>query len=82
MYYVYILRGLNNKHYIGSTSSLEKRIARHNRGGSIWTRKYKPWILTYKEEFENKIEAIRRERQIKSYKGENELKKLLNGKIT
>lgn len=77
MYFVYILKGLNNKYYIGSTSDLNKRIARHNRGGSVWTKRYKPWVLVRKEEFESKNKAIEREKQIKSYKGGNEFKKLI-----
>ena len=36
-----------------------------------------PYFLVHKEEFVTKNEAIKRERQIKSYKGGNAFKKLI-----
>lgn len=78
MYYVYILKNEEGRYYIGSTSNIEKRLKKHNAGGSKWTSRYRPWNLTYSENFELKTNAIRREKQIKSYKGGNEFKKMIN----
>ncbi|MBI1863755.1 GIY-YIG nuclease family protein [Candidatus Woesebacteria bacterium] len=50
MYYVYILRSLTTgKHYIGSTCNLEKRLLRHNKGGSKYTRNKGPYEIVYSE---------------------------------
>jgi putative endonuclease len=56
---------------------LTKRIKGHNSSKSRWTRKKGPWHLIYKEEYPTKKEAFSRERQIKSYKGGEALRKLL-----
>lgn len=47
VYYVYFLRSLKNssKTYIGYTTNLEQRLDTHNSGGSIHTKKDKPWKL-------------------------------------
>jgi putative endonuclease len=79
-YYVYILRSLkDSKYYIGSTSNLEARIAFHNAGKQRSTRYRIPFILVYSEEFAEKGEAEKRERQIKSYKGGLVFQKLIAG---
>lgn len=78
MYYVYILKNdFSNKHYIGSTNNLERRLDEHNRGRTKSTRTRGVWSIIYTEEFKIQIESIRRERQIKSYKGGNAFKALL-----
>ena len=79
MYYVYILKSLkDDRHYIGYTSDIEKRLIEHNRGKSRSVKNREPFKLIYKEEIESKFEAVRRERQIKKYKGGEALKKLLS----
>ena len=79
MFYVYILESVEYKHYyIGSTSNLEKRITRHNEGGSVWTKRYKPWKIIYTEQYLTKTESLCREREIKSWKRGNEFKKLID----
>jgi putative endonuclease len=78
MYSVYILRSKQDKtYYIGYTSNLSDRIKRHNQGRSRYTRKNIPWELVYHEEYESKQAALKRERQLKSYKSGNALKQLL-----
>jgi len=68
-YYVYILQSeLDGTYYVGSTSDLGMRVARHNQGGSRYTKSKKPWKLIHSEEFENKSEALIREHQIKKRK--------------
>ena len=81
MYYVYVLRSLkDNRHYIGYTQNLSKRLAEHNRGKSISVRNRGPFKLIYKEAVASELEALHRERKIKSYKGGEAFKKLINGK--
>ncbi len=53
MYTVYVLFSPKyEKIYIGFTSDLEKRLLSHNElSHKGWTRKFRPWVLIYKEEF-------------------------------
>ncbi len=79
MYTVYILHSLkDSSHYIGYTSNITDRLQRHNEGRSRFTRSKMPWKLVYSEEYESRQEAMKRERQIKSYKGGIAFKNLLN----
>lgn len=62
---------------IGSTNDLVRRLSEHNRGHTRSTRQKGIWQVIYKEEYEGSLEARRREKQIKSYKGGNGFKKLI-----
>ena len=78
MFHTYILQSLkDNKYYIGSTGNLEQRIKAHNLGHSRATKNRIPFKLIYSEEFESKSVAMKRENQIKSYKGGEAFKKLI-----
>jgi putative endonuclease len=68
MFIVYILYSREHgKTYVGYTSDLEQRLRSHNELGKRgWTIKYRPWELIHTEEYENKSEAIKRERWLKS----------------
>ena len=66
MNYVYILRCNDDSLYTGWTNNLEKRIKAHSNGkGAKYTKARLPVELVYFEEFEDKIEAMRREYAIK-----------------
>ena len=66
MNYVYILRCNDNSLYTGWTNNLEKRLKVHASGkGAKYTKARLPIELVYFEEFEDKIEAMRREYAIK-----------------
>jgi len=78
-YYCYILQSQkNNKYYIGSCQNLQQRLDEHNAGFTKSTRYGRPWEIVYYEEFSTRAMACRREKQIKSYKGGNAFKKLIN----
>ncbi len=78
MFYVYILKSeSSSKHYIGSTNDLARRLVDHNHGKTIATRNKGPWSIIYSEEYFSRSEAVKREYQIKSYKGGNAFKALL-----
>ena len=69
MFFVYVLKSLkDNKFYIGSTNNLERRIQDHNRGKSKSVKNRGPFKLIYKKEYQTRLEALRREKEIKSYK--------------
>ena len=77
---VYVLKNsITGKHYVGSTNDLVRRLSEHNRGQTRSTRQKGIWEVVYIEEYNDLLEARRRERQIKSYKGGNGFKKLLAG---
>ena len=68
-YYTYILySNRRDRYYIGYTSDIENRLKKHNSGGTKSTRSGIPWKLVYYEEFENKTDALKREREIKNKK--------------
>ena len=59
-----------NKIYIGFSSDVEERLMSHNKLATKgWTIKFRPWILVYSEECESKSEAMKREKELKSFKG-------------
>ena len=77
-YHVYILQSLkDNGYYIGSCKNVEARLKFHNKGLQRSTRNRIPFTLAYTEEQPSKTAAIKRERQIKNYKGGNAFKKLI-----
>ena len=78
MYYVYIIKSkTKERFYTGSSENVHKRLNSHNSGKVKSTKAYKPQKIVYLETFENKNEALKREKQIKSYKSGNAFKKLI-----
>ena len=59
MFYTYIIRSINHpdQRYIGSTSDLRKRLAKHNAGEVPHTSKFKPWKVEAYFAFETKEKA-------------------------
>ncbi len=90
MAYLYILLCSNGEYYVGSTSDIDKRLKEHQAGrGCAFTKANRPVKLVYKEEYETKELAYKRERQIHNWshakkdaliKGDIELLKLLSKK--
>ena len=69
MYYTYIIQSINNpsKFYIGYTNSLSNRLIAHNHiNNKGYTAKYMPWQIFHYFEFENKVDALRKEKWLKS----------------
>jgi putative endonuclease len=80
-YYVYAVYSLSIDHiYIGQTKDLEKRINDHKHGYSPYTSRAKDWRVFYKEVFQTRGEALKREKQLKSYRGREFLRNKLVGK--
>lgn len=77
MFVVYaIYNEKHNKIYIGQTHDLEKRLFEHNNHVlKGYTSRYDGvWILIYHEIHKNRSLAIKRESQLKSYKGRQFIK--------
>jgi putative endonuclease len=80
LHYVYILQSLRDKrYYIGETSNVEQRLLFHNSGKQRSTRNRISFRLILVEEYTNRNEALKREKQIKSWKGGQAFQKLING---
>lgn len=78
-YYVYILKSLKDgSYYVGQTQDLNSRLVKHNLGQSKFTKLRLPYKIIHTEKYQTRNEAVRREIKIKSYKGGNEFKKLIN----
>jgi putative endonuclease len=75
LYFVYVLRNSKGQLYIGFTNDLEKRVLQHQQDEGGWTRKRGPWELVYYETYTDQAEAIRRERNLKSGRANQELRK-------
>jgi putative endonuclease len=76
--YVYVLRSVKFDYtYIGHTDDVGKRLREHNRGKTRSNRRFRPFVVIYIEKFETRIEAVSRERYLKSGSGREFLKSIL-----
>lgn len=73
-HYVYILECCDKSYYTGITWDIEKRLIEHNQALSISTKWRLPVKLVYQEECNNKLEAAKREREIKGWSRIKKLK--------
>ncbi len=65
-YFVYILRTSSNTLYTGYTNDIEKRMEKHKSGkGAKYMRSFSSFELVYREEFETRSEAMKREIKLK-----------------
>ena len=71
MFYTYILRSISHpeQRYIGSTSDLKSRLAKHNAGEVPHTSKFKPWKVEAYFAFETKEKAAAFEAYLKTGSG-------------
>ena len=77
MFYTYILKSTKSgKYYIGHAGDLDKRVKLHNQGNVRSTKRDRPWEIFHAEKFTNITDAIRRERQWKSWKSRDSLERL------
>ena len=79
-HFVYILQSLKDrKYYIGETTNVENRLLFHNSGQQRSTKSRIPFVIVLVEQYENRELALKREKQIKNWKGGNAFKSLING---
>jgi len=68
MWYVYILRCVDNTLYTGITTDIPRRIIDHNRKkASACTRSRLPVKLVHNEQYPTRSKALKREAQIKAW---------------
>jgi putative endonuclease len=67
--HVYILRCADGSYYVGSTgASLEERLAQHDAGHfGGYTKKRRPVVLVWSQDFDRITDAIGAERQLKGW---------------
>lgn len=84
--YVYVIKNKKtDKIYIGQSSDLERRLKRHNgylknKSTSYTSKNMGEWQLVYKEEYNTREQAMKREKQLKSYQGRQYIKRVTMGR--
>jgi len=73
-----LLSETTNRYYVGHTQDVEQRLAYHNANYSKSLRNRGPWRLVYEEEYKTRAQAMRRERQIKSWKDRDMIERLVS----
>ena len=72
MFTVYVLLSeKDNNRYIGFTNDIERRLTEHNLGKVKSTKNRQPLKLIYTELYENKSDAMKREKYFKTHLGRN-----------
>jgi putative endonuclease len=78
MFYVYVIKSREGRYYIGSTENIEKRLKQHNsKSNRGWTNRFNDWAEVYREECKTRLDARRRERELKKIRGTKKYKELL-----
>ena len=81
MYSVYIIQCDDNSLYAGVTSDIGRRLKEHKSAYGSWhTKLHKPIRVLYTEEYKTRLEALRREKQIKGWRREKKLNLIKFGK--
>ena len=73
-YFVYVMRNPQGRLYVGFTTDLERRVGQHQAGEGGWTHSRGPWELVHFETFTRRAEALRRERDLKRGRTNQELR--------
>jgi putative endonuclease len=70
MYFVYVLKSKSaRKSYVGYTEDLDRRIIQHNSGHNLFSKRFMPWEIVYTEKYDNIVDAIAREKYLKTTSG-------------
>jgi putative endonuclease len=80
IHYIYILQSLKDfKYFIGETADVEAMLRFHNAGLQLLTRSRIPFKIIHTEIIPDRSIALKRKRELKSWKGGNKFKDLING---
>ena len=78
MFCIYILKSQKSgRYYVGHTHDIIERLSYHNSGRVKATKNQGPWDCVYSEKFETKLEANRRELEIKRKKSREYIEYLI-----
>jgi len=82
-FYTYVLKSLaDGKFYTGYSNNIKLRFEQHNKGLVDSTKNRRPLILIYYEASLSKVDALRREKYLKTYYGKMYLHKRLKYYLT
>jgi putative endonuclease len=83
MWYVYILYSISaGKSYVGYSNDVTRRVFEHNVSEQKgYTLRYRPWTVIQVEEFGQKLNAIDREKFLKTGRGREEVKAIIQAFI-
>jgi putative endonuclease len=80
MHYLYVLRiKKTGRHYTGQAQDLAKRLEKHSLGKTKSMKNRGPFEVVYVEKCGSRAEAMKREKEIKRYKGGDAFKRLSSG---
>lgn len=78
MFYTYVLYSEKfDEIYVGQTNNISLRMEKHNKGMVPSTKRYMPWEIIYYEEFDTRAESMKREKEMKTHKGRDFIRKQL-----
>jgi len=75
--FVYILRDIKEKYYVGSTDNLTRRLKQHAYGHTQTTHKMKGFMLVFSQEYNSLTEARKAENKIKKLKRKDYVDKIV-----
>ena len=79
MWFVYIIKCADDSLYTGSTNDLQKRFEKHKSGkASKYTRSHVAEKIVFSEKCDNKIMALKKEREIKNFTRKEKIKFVKN----
>src|SRR5580658_10035137 len=82
-WFCYMLRCRDGSLYVGITSNLEARVDKHNQGfGPEYTRKHRPVVLIWSQEFADSAAARKREIELKGWSRKKKLALVAGFKIS
>ncbi len=77
-YFVYAIKSESRNYiYVGISNNVARRLNEHNKGYNKTTKPYRPFLLIHTEELPSRIEARKREKQLKSSSGKRFLRTLI-----
>jgi len=78
VHFLYIIQSeTSGRYYVGSSHDPSLRVQHHNDGWTRSTKSGRPWKLIYIKRYSSKIQALRREREIKAMKSRKYIERLL-----
>ena len=82
LYTLFLIRiKKTGRYYIGQTQDLTKHLIKHSRGQTKSIKNRGEFDVVYMEEFSSRSEAMKREKEIKRYKGGEAFKRLLTNQV-
>ena len=78
LFYTYILySSIKDKFYIGHTENVQNRLLQHNTRNNLGTN---DWTVVYTEKYDNRSDAMKREKEIKNKKSRKYIEWLIQEK--